>query len=114
MYDTFRTLLAMGFKDARSRAIEALKSGDFEHATRADIDDKNLLFTGEVTVSKLIELLKGCRGNQYEVSPHHQVASVDVHIFKPQAKEPDGTKVGWYIKLYFIDPDTWFISVHRS
>jgi hypothetical protein len=37
------------------------------------------------------------------------------HVFKPESSlEPGGSKVRWYIKLYFVEPDIWFISVHES
>jgi hypothetical protein len=40
---------------------------------------------------------------------------VDVHVFKPQARlEPRGDRRRWYIELYFLEPDVWFISVHES
>ena len=104
----------MGFKDARRRAIEALRAGDIQHEARGDIDDKNLLETGEVSADEVVRLLNRCRGTQHSSSPHHTVASVEVHVFKPVDRDADGTETRWYIKLYFLDPDTWFISVHRS
>tara|TARA_Y100000768_G_C23989013_1_gene690861 strand:+ start:425 stop:715 length:291 start_codon:yes stop_codon:yes gene_type:complete len=96
----------LGLKDIRSEVIKRLKDGHIQHDTdrAGDIDIKNLLLTGEVTVSDVIELINKTKGGQYESSPHHIVESVDVHIFKPN---------GWYVKFYFIDPDVIFISVHR-
>ena len=38
------------------------------------------------------------------MGPHDMVKTVDVHILR---------KDGWYIKFYFLDPKTIFISVHR-
>ena len=104
----------MGFKDARKKAIEALKKGEFHHESRGNIDDKNLLLTGKVSVDDVIGLLRRCRGDQHSSSPHYNAASVDVHVFKPVIKEAGGTETRWYIKLYFLDPDTWFNSVHQS
>jgi hypothetical protein len=103
----------VNFKDAKRRAIEALRSGDFQHEARNDIDDKNLLVTGRITAEQVVTLLNRCRGTQHASSPHHQDASIEVHVFKPVARAADGTQTRWYIKLYFLDPDTWFISVHQ-
>lgn len=99
----------MGFRDIRKQVIDALNSGAVQHEARGDINDKNLLATGAMTIADVIRLLSRCRGNQHESSPHHQDASIEVHVFKPL---DDGTQ--WYIKLYCIDPDVWFISVHNS
>ncbi len=64
---------------------------------------------GQLSDSDVIELVKKTRGNEYEVSPHHQAPEVDVHILKPFKDN-----VRWYIKFYFIEPDVMFISVHES
>ena len=106
----------MGFRYARDAAIAALLGGQVQHEARDDIDDKTLLATGAVTSEGVVRLLRACRGTQYSCSPHHQlVKNVEVHEFKPIGSlEPGGPKLKWYIKLYFLDPDTWFISVHHS
>ena len=104
----------MGFKSARENALVALKSGFIQHEARDDIDNKNLLSTGEVSTSEVVKMLKKCNGNQYSTSPHHADSSATVHIFKPQIKtEKNDELETWYIKLYFVAPDVWFISVHR-
>lgn len=97
----------MGLKDVRSKAIGCLKSGKIQHDTdrSGKIDEKNLLATGQVTVDEVIEQLNKTKGTEYESSPHHTVENIEVHIFKP--------KSGWYIKCYFIEPDIFFISVHK-
>ena len=99
----------MGFKEIRKAAILALQEGAVQAEERADLEEKNLLKTGVVTAEEVIDLLKKTRGNQYETSKHHQEASIDVHICKPTVGA-----VAWYIKFYFIDPECFFISVHRS
>lgn len=68
------------------------------------IDEKNLLVTGQISVDDVIELIKQIKGGDFETSSHHFIAGLDFHIFKPN---------GWYIKCYFIEPDIFFISVHR-
>lgn len=94
----------MGFKDAKSRVIKALENGDYSHEVRLNIDEKNKLQTGEVSADFVINIIKKCTGIDYETSPHHQDSSIDVHVLK---------KNSWYIKFYFVDPATVFISVHQ-
>lgn len=96
-------------------AIHALEEGRVQHEARDEVDDKNLLLTGEVSSEQVVRLLRACRGTQYHCAPHHVAREVDVHVFKPQARlEPKGDRRRWYIKLYFLEPDVWFISVHES
>lgn len=105
----------MGFKETRQRAIQAIRNGKIQHEARDEIEEKNLLLVGDVTTDQVISLLNACRGNQYSSSPHHLVPEVEVHIFKPEAKLDSITeKEPWYIKVYFLEPDIWFISVHKS
>ena len=99
----------MGLKDVRSKAIECLQAGRVQAANRANIQEKNLLKIGLVSPDEVIALLKLTRGDQYRTEPHESVESVEVHFFTPHYKGED-----WYIKLYFLDPDCWFISVHKS
>lgn len=96
----------MGLKDIRAKAIDCLKSGQIQHDTDRSgrIDEKNLLVTGQISVDDVIELIKQTKGGDFETSSHHFIAGLDVYIFKPN---------GWYIKCYFIEPDIFFISVHR-
>lgn len=96
----------MGLKDIRAKAIECLKSGQVQHDTdrSGKIDEKNLLVTGQISTVEVIELLNQTKGTQFESDKHHVIKTIDVHIFKPK---------GWYIKCYFIEPDIFFISVHK-
>lgn len=96
----------MGLKDIRVKAIGCLKSGQIQHDTdrSGSIDEKNLLVTGQITVEEVIELIKRTKGGEFETSEHHYIKGLDVHVFKPSE---------WYIKCYFIEPDIFFISVHR-
>ena len=105
----------MGFRDARHEAIKALEEGRVQHEARNEIDEKNLLLTGDVTPQQAVLLLKACRGTEHSCSSHHHVKGIDVHVFRPVASLiPRAVKVRWYIKLYFVEPDVWFISVHKS
>lgn len=94
----------MDFKEVRYYVIKALKEGTYQHEVRGHIEDKNALMTGDMSPEDLIRIIERCNGTHHERSPHHMVSTVEVHIFK---------RDGWYIKFYFVDPDTMFISVHR-
>jgi hypothetical protein len=104
----------MGFKDIRQEAISAIEEGRIQHEARDEVDEKNLLLTGDVSAKQVIRLLRLCRGDQYTCSPHHLISNIEVHVFKPYGKlESQGEKRHWYIKFYFLEPDVWFISVHE-
>ncbi|EKB1982651.1 hypothetical protein ACU440_004504 [Vibrio alginolyticus] len=97
----------MSFKQNKIRVIQSLESGFFSHEERDNIDEKNKLAVGDITKEEVVEILKKSRGNEYESSPHHHVKSIDVHIVVTKYKGQE-----WYIKWYFLEPDTIFISVH--
>ncbi|OUM29944.1 hypothetical protein B8W72_17685 [Pseudomonas putida] len=96
--------MKIGFREAQRAVIEALESGEYQHVSRGDIDLKNLLATGEVSACEVAEVVRSCRGIHHASSPLHAVAAVEVHVLK---------RNGRYIKFFFIEPDTWFISVHQ-
>lgn len=79
-------------------------AGTYLHEARDAIPVKNLLATHSVSVEDIIAVLKVSGGQDHESSPHHQMPTVDVHVIR---------RNGWYIKFYFLEPDTWFISVHQ-
>ena len=97
----------MGFKDDKRRVISDLISGNFQHVPRNRIsaDEKNKLQTGEVTAAFVANLLKQCRSTHWVSAPHHGDNRVTVHIVIVQ---------GWYIKFYYVNPTTIFISVHEE
>jgi hypothetical protein len=94
-----------GFKTARNKVLKALAEGTYLHETRGNIDVKNLLLTGVITAEELAAIILRCTGAHHEAVPHHQVRGIHVHILK---------RDGWYIKFYFLNPNTIFISVHRQ
>jgi hypothetical protein len=98
----------MGFVAARSLLIDALESGRFQHEQRRDIESKNLLAVGDVSVEFVIGLLKACRGTQYTATPYHFDRRIACHQFRPVVAGK-----GWYVKAYFLSADAVFISVHR-
>lgn len=96
--------MRIGFREAQRAVIAALEAGEYQHVSRGDIDVKNLLAAGEVSASEVAQVVRSCRGIHYTSSPHHAVDAIEVHVLK---------RDGWYIKFFFIEPDTWFISVHQ-
>lgn len=93
-----------GFRDAKRRVLKALAEGTYLHEARNRIDVKNELATGAITAAEVIAVIARCNGTHHAASPHHADASVDVHVLR---------RDGWYIKFYFLDEDTTFISVHK-
>lgn len=105
----------MGLTDARKQAIECLRNGSVEHEARDNIDEKNLLLTGVLTIDQVIKILNCAKGLDYSSTPHKDSKEIEVHIFKPKAKlEGESKNSNWYIKFYFVDPGIMFISVHKS
>jgi hypothetical protein len=94
----------MGFKNAQKTAIEYLQKGMYLLEDRENQGEKNKLATGEVSASQVIEWLQACRGTGYEERDHDSCKSIKVHIFRVH---------GWYVKLYFLDPNCYVISVHQ-
>ena len=99
----------MGLRDVRDRAIGCLREGRVQAEVRSGPEEKNLLKTGEVSPGEVIDLLKATKGSQYSKSRHHFIEDIEVHIFKPIRGN-----FTWYLKLYFLDLETWFISVHKK
>lgn len=93
-----------GFKAARSAVLAALESGAYLHVSRGDIAVKNLLAMGAVSADEVIDVIHACQGRHYSSSPHHAVPGIEVHVLR---------RCNWYIKFFFIEPQTWFISVHQ-
>ncbi len=93
----------MGWKQVKADVLQALASGSFLHESRDAIDDKNLLAVGAVTPDEVSKIVRKCNGTHHSSSPHHREPAIEVHVLRHS---------GWYIKFYFVDPDTIFISVH--
>jgi hypothetical protein len=98
----------MGFKAVKAKMLDCLERGDISHEQRGDIDIKNLLAIGQVSASEVAEILGRARGDSYSSSPHHLDDGIDVHVVKTRHTGKD-----WYIKWYFVDPSSVFISVHH-
>lgn len=94
----------MGYKNVKKKVLEALELRAFSHQARDDIDVKNLLQVGDITPEEVIGLIKSSSGTDHSSSDHHLIKGVEVHIIKCKK---------WYIKFYFVDSDTVFISVRQ-
>lgn len=99
-----KSSIVLGFTAAKRKLLAALESGDYQHEVRDAVDVKNVLATGQVTAAALAAIVKRSNGLEHSTSPHHGDASITVHVLKTG---------GWYIKFYFFDPSTFFISVHQ-
>lgn len=106
----------MGFSDAREQALKYLESGKVQHEARDNINEKNLLAVGTVTVEQVVSLLKATKGSQYSSSQHGDDQSITVHVCQPELALDEGDEevYDWYIKFYFLEPNLVFISVHKS
>lgn len=92
----------------KKQLIHCLINGHVLHESRNDIDIKNLLHIGSISIDDVCHIMKKSSGNEYSYSPHHMDADVTVHIVKTRYASQQ-----WYIKWYFIEPDAVFISVHH-
>lgn len=98
----------MGFRNAKKQVLECLNNGRIQHVLeRSNIDVKNRLATGEISVEELANIIGRARGSNYESSPHHFDPLIEVHVI---TSWHDGAR--WYIKWYYLEPDVVFISVH--
>jgi hypothetical protein len=98
----------MGFKDVKANILDCLKRGYVSHEQRGDIDIKNLLAIGQVSLDDVAGVIARARGDTYSSSPHHFDASIEVHVVKTNHGGQS-----WYIKWYFVEPNSVFISVHH-
>ena len=98
----------MGFKEAKRQLLECLANGSVLHQQRSDIDVKNLLAMGEISLFEVAGIIGRSRGDNYRSSPHHQIEAIEVHIIETRYCGKD-----WYIKWYFVEPHSVFISVHH-
>lgn len=94
-----------GFKEAKAKVLKALAEGNYQHAERTNINVKNLLQLGSVSAEDVAAIIRKCNGSHHSCSPHHSVPQVIVHVLR---------RDGWYIKFFFVDPQTIFMSVHRQ
>ena len=96
------------FKGAKQQLLECLASANVLHQERADINIKNLLAVGQISLEKVSDIIARADGGAYTASPHHLISNIEVHILKTRYKGQS-----WYIKWYFSGPNSVFISVHQ-
>lgn len=98
----------MGFRKAKRQVLECLSSGKILHEVRQHIDLKNLFSTGQISIDEVSLIIARAKGTEYQQAKHHTVKSVNFHILKTRYC---GQR--WYIKWYYIEPNSVFISVHH-
>ncbi len=98
----------MSFKEIRATLIFCLKNGLYDHEIRTDMQTKNHFFSGIVSAEEVIDMVLACTGTDYRSSPLHGSSKEVAHILTPKGKY-----FGWYIKFYYVDASTIFISVHN-
>ena len=98
----------MGFKDAKKQVISCLRSGLITHEVRDQIDSKNLFATGAMSADQVEKIITRARGDNYSSSSHHLMSQIEVHVIKTNYGGFD-----WYIKWYFLEPNSVFISMHN-
>lgn len=107
--------MGLGFRTARARLVESLKTGNYGHWYREDAFLKNWLQFERISEEKVIALLQRCNGRQYRPGKQKSPPGTEVHEFFPH---DDG--VEWYIKAYLEDDSEFavieavFMSVHPS
>ena len=72
----------MGFKEARRKVIECLRTGYVLHEERNNIDIKNLIATGIVSIDDATRIIGRSSGDDYYCTPHHFDEAIDVHVIK--------------------------------
>jgi hypothetical protein len=95
---------SLGYKAAKQRVLAALTDGSYRHEARNEIDIKNQLLMGGISPEQVAEIIKKSTGKDHSMSPHHAAPAVTVHTI---------VCLEWYVKFYFVDPETVFISVHQ-
>ena len=88
--------------------LNCLVNGHVSHEERGSIDIKNLFATGLVSVKDAAQIIGRSAGNGYCCSAHHFDRDIDVHVIRTTYS---GQR--WYIKWYFLGPDSVFISFHH-
>ena len=97
----------MGFDEAQRSLIESLKKMNFLHfKERSKIWEKNKLFSGEVSVEFVLDIIENCDYDNYESKLGFSKADdKKLHLF---------IKNGWYIKYCLRGGIVHFVSVHKE
>jgi hypothetical protein len=84
----------VGFRDAKAQVLACLEGGAVLHEQRGDIDIKNLLATGQVSLDDVAVIIGRSRGSQYSSSPHHVIDDVKSTLSKLGMVAKIGTSSG--------------------
>lgn len=96
----------MQFDLFRERVLLALSEGRFQHATRKGrIETKNFLQVGKISAARVADIIRRSKPAEVRAAKHHVIDAIDIYIIISN---------GWYIKVYFLQDDLWFISVHPT
>ena len=98
----------MGYREAKAKVLSCLVNGHVLHEERGNIDIKNQLAIGLVSLKEAEKIIGRSAGIDYICSAHHFDSYIDVHVIKTWYS---GRR--WYIKWYFLDTDSVFISFHN-
>ena len=69
----------MGFKDVKQQLIDCLKTGSIQHEARGNIDIKNVLATGDISLIEVTHIVRSARGDEYISRPHDMDESIAIH-----------------------------------
>ncbi len=92
----------MNFGEAKSKAVEALKTGLFSYEFREH--GKNVVADGDLSQDQAAAIVSSVRGQEASSSEDHLLCGVQVWVFRPPS---------WYIKFYSHN-GVVFISFHKS
>ena len=96
----------VGFNEAKQLAIELLQAGSWLPETRLDQSEKNLLFTGDVSVEEAVAIVEATKGPG-QCTKHHANPAIDVWTFRSVY-----LKTKWYVKFYFTKSGTMCMVIY--
>lgn len=103
----------MGFKRAKEKFVQALKTGSVQHETR--VWGKNWVSEERISLEEAASIVAQARGQDCpKPTPHHFDPQIEVWVFKPWYN-----KKRWYVKGYWLDAELhlvelYLISFHPS
>ena len=97
----------MGFKSDTEKILADLLNQNYDHQARTA--EKNHLAAGFISVEQASEIIKATPGRKHRNAQHDQSRSPQLWIMEPEIEG-----VRWYIKGYFAEEQTWFISFHPT
>lgn len=86
----------MKFKAMKAKILDYLDRRDVSHQQPGDMDIKNQLAVGQISLGDVAQIIRHARGDSYSSSPHHIIAGIDVHVVKTRYASQDR-----HIKMVF-------------